>query len=281
MKQNLFLTALLLLLSAFALAAQGCDSEANSAQDSNSITTPTPETGALDDILKNISKASSMLTSCESNISYLFIQDPDILESKTLRTGKLFYLKENDRSKLRIRFDQIQQDDFDPEEYTEDYYFDGVWLTKVDFKLEQVDLYQQAPEEAPIDVFELISHNFPLIGFSGAESLQKDFDVSLESPAVESPAVNDPNQPIRLLLLVKKDSEYQGEYTKINFWIDSDNYLPSRVMAYSIQGDIYDIRFLNQKMNKKFKNGVFTVETPAHFRKNIQALETDSPKKGK
>ncbi len=278
MKHKLILAALLLLLSAFACAAQCCSSEAKSVQvqDSNSIMTPTSETGALDDILKNISKASSTLTSCQSNIAYLFIQDPDILESKTLRTGKLFYLKENGRSKLRIRFDKIQQDDFEPEDYTEDYYFDGVWLTKVDYKLEQVDLYQQAPEDAPIDVFELISHNFPLVGFSGAETLQKDFDISLEDSAVK-----DPNKPIQLLLLVKKDSEYQDEYTKINFWIAPNNYLPTRVMAYSTQGDIYDIRFLDLKMNKKFKNAVFTVETPAHFRKNIQALEMDSSMKGK
>ena len=276
MKKKLFMITLLLLLSAFAFAAQGCGSEAKSAQDSSSLTTSTPETEILDDILKNISKASSMLKSCQSNISYLFIQDPDILESKTLRVGKLFYLKENNRSKLRIRFDQIQQDDFETEEYTEDYYFDGVWLTKVDYKLEQVDLYQQAHEDAPIDVFELISHNFPLIGFSGAETLQKDFDISLEDPVV-----SDPNKPIQLHLLVKKDSEYQDEYTKINFWIDPHTYLPSRVMAYSTQGDIYDIRFLDQKMNKNFKNAVFKVETPAHFSKNIQALETGSPKKGK
>ncbi len=272
MKNQLFLITSLLCLSTFAIAAGCCNSGTHIPPDSNSVNTASSENNALDGILENISKASSTLKSCESKISYLVTQNLGALESKTLQTGKLFYLKENNRSKLRIRFEQIQQDDFDPEEYIEDYFFDGVWLTKINHKLEQVDRYQQAPEREPIDVFELISHHFPLVGFSGADSLRDDFDISL---------ADDPNVPVQLLLDVKKDSKYQDKYAKINFWIDPNTFCPSRVKAYSTQGDIYDIRFLDQKINKKLKNAVFTIETPSHFRQNIRALETGPSKKGK
>jgi outer membrane lipoprotein-sorting protein len=220
-------------------------------------------------ILNKIGQASSNLETLQSDISYLIIQDPDIVESKTLQTGKLYYRKGKDHSQLRIRFERLQQDDFPAEESIEDYYFDGVWLTKVDYKLEQINLYQQAPENEPVDVFELINEHFPLIGFSGAKALQEDFTISMAG-AFEG----DPNEPIQLLLKVKKDSKYRDDYKKIDFWIDRNNYLPLRVKAFSTQGDIYDVRFSDIYINKKLKNGVFTIESPPGFRKNIEALET-------
>ena len=153
--------------------------------------------------------------------------------------------------------------------------FDGVWLTKVDYKLEQINRYQQAPENRPVDVFKLINKHFPLIGFSGEKTLQEDFNISLVNTSGA-----DPNEPIQLLLEVKEDSKHQDEYKKADFWINKYSYLPLRVRAYSTLGDIYDIRFLGPHINKKLKNGVFTIETPSGFRKNIEALETGSVKKG-
>ena len=128
-------------------------------------------------------------------------------------------------------------------------------------------------EDKPIDVFELINHNFPLVGFSGVDTLEKDFDVKLGE--------NEPNQPVLLLLTTKNDSKFKDEYSKIDFWADPDSWLPVRIRAYSTQDDIYDIRFLDTKINKKLKNAVFTIETPAHFRKNIESLKTESATKGK
>ena len=245
------------------------DSNNISVTDCNSLNRGVSVSSDLEMILNKIGQASSNLETLQSDISYLIIQDPDIVESKTLQTGKLYYRKGKDHSQLRIRFERLQQDDFPAEESIEDYYFDGVWLTKVDYKLEQINLYQQAPENEPVDVFELINEHFPLIGFSGAKALQEDFTISMAG-AFEG----DPNEPIQLLLKVKKDSKYRDDYKKIDFWIDRNNYLPLRVKAFSTQGDIYDVRFSDIYINKKLKNGVFTIESPPGFRKNIEALET-------
>lgn len=272
MKYLLFIPLTLLTLCSISFAAGENDDTSPAVKDCNTLISPDQDKTGLENILDHIGKASSNLKTFQSGLSYLAIQDPDIVESKTLQTGKLYYQKDKDSSRLRIRFEQIQQDDFEPEKYIEDYYFDGVWLTKVDYKLEQISLYQQAPENEPVDVFELINDRFPLIGFSGAQTLRKDFDITV--------AGADPNEPIQLLLKVKKDSKYLDDYKKVDFWIDKNTYSPVRVKAYSTQGDIYDIRFFDCQINKKLKNGVFTIENPAGFRKNIEALETNPGTKG-
>lgn len=263
----------LLILCTVSLAADA--NKAQPPEDCNSLNAADPGRTKLDGILDNIGKASKNLKTFQSGLSYLAIQDPDIIESTTLQTGNLYYQKENGRSKLRIRFEQFQQDDFDPEKYIEDYYFDGIWLTKVDYKLKQVNRYQQAPENEPVDVFELINGRFPLIGFSGSQSLEKDFTVVIAETADE-----DPNGTIQLLLTTKEDSDYLDNYKKIDFWLDKATYSPVRVKAYSTQGDIYDVRFFDVKINKKLKTGVFTIETPTDFRQNVEPLESTPGTKG-
>ena len=175
---------------------------------------------------------------------------------------------------MRIRFDDIKQEDFEPENRREEFLFDGVWLSRIDFKLKQIDRYQKAPEDKPIGVFDLISHSFPLVGFSNIEQLKKDFDISLP----ERP--NESNTSIHLFLNVKKGSKYEKEYKKIDFRADNETYMPQQIVAYSSQGDIYDIQFTEFKINKKLKNAVFTIETPPDFRKNVERLEEKPAAKG-
>ena len=274
MKQALFFLVINLFLCPLVIATNSCCA-AKKAAKCKPTQSPSPEVDKLGEILKNIHKATESLNTCQAEITYLFIEDPNWIDSKMLRTGKLYYQKEENGAKLRIRFETLQQDDFEPENRIEDFYFDGIWLTKVDYKLEQISRYQQAPEKKPISVFELINQRFPLIGFSKTEDLKKDFDISLVKEATD-----DPNDPIQLLLTVKKSSKYKDEYKKIDFWIYSGKYLPFRIRAYSAQGDIDDIRFLAIKTNKKLKKTVFTIDTPANFSKNIQALKTGPTKKG-
>jgi outer membrane lipoprotein-sorting protein len=223
----------------------------------------------IEEILSKMNAATQKLNSCQANLSYLVIQDPELLDSRTLQNGMLYYQKTDSGSKLRIRFDDIKQDDFDPVKQKEEYLFDGVWLTRINYKLEQIDIYQQAPEDKPIGVFELISHNFPLIGFSNINDIKNDFDILL------APKTGDPNESICLLLKVKKDSNFMKDYDKINIWVENSLYLPKKVVAYTRQGDEHHIEFKDMNINKKLENAVFAVETPAHFRKNIEPLEKE------
>jgi hypothetical protein len=276
-KRHITLFVFSVCLSPLAWATiSGCTKSENQPSDPSASKKQSSEcnAGEIDEILLKMHNATKQLKSCQAKLSYLFIQDPDLLDSKTLQNGMFYYQISDGRSQLRIRFDDIKQEDFDPENRREEFLFDGVWLSRIDFKLKQIDLYQKAPEDKPIGVFELISHNFPLVGFSNIEQLRKDFDVRLP----EKP--NRSDKSIRLLLSVKKGSKYENEYKKIDFTADGETFMPQQIVAYSSQGDIYDIKFTEFEINKKLKKAIFTIETPLDFRKNIQRLEEKPGVKG-
>ena len=209
------------------------------------------------------------MKSYEATINYLFIQEPDLLDSRTLRKGMLYYQKDKDRSRLRVNFETIRQDDGPERKRLEQFLFDGVWLTKIDHELKTVDLYQQAEEDDPQDVFEYISHNFPIVGFASTDTLRQQFDISI----VEQP--KDHDKPIQLHLKVKPDSVYKEDYTDIDFYIDGRDWLPLRVVARSAQQDTYDVQFSKSTVNKNLKTSVFMLETPDSFSKNIHPLQKD------
>ena len=226
-----------------------------------------PGQRTLDEILDRLRQKNAALRSYQADIYYLFIQDPELLDSRTIRRGVIYYQKDKTRSRVRIDFKTRKQDDGKEEKHREQFLFDGVWLTKIDYQLKTADFYQKAEENAPVDVFQFISYSFPIVGFSKTENLRKQFEIKI----LEQPT--DPNKPVRLLLEVKKDSAYKDDYRDIDFWIDGRSFLPSRIVARSTEDDIYDVRFLKATLNKIFKNTVFTVEIPESFSKNRHPLK--------
>ncbi len=224
--------------------------------------------GEIGEILSHLNQSATQLKSYQAEIQYLFIQDPEFLDSQTLRKGRIYYKLDKSGSKLRVSFDTLKQDDGDQEKYIEHFIFDGVWLTRIDYQLEKVDFYQQAPEGKPIDVFEFISHRFPLVGFTKTEHLRQQFHITL-TPQKHAKS----NATIGLSLIPKKDSAYKNDYTHISFWIDNKAFLPAKMTATSTEGDIFDIQLLDIKVNKKIKNAVFKLETPNHFSQNRAPLK--------
>jgi len=278
------ITVLLIMLTSLSASPQSeksgcCKPNTTPAKETATPEKPAAEPAAdpLEQLLGKMHEATRNLNSCQTNLSYLLIQDPDLLDSRTLRNGMLYYQKQKERSQLRIRFDDVKQDDFEPEKHRQEYLFDGVWLTRIDFKLKQIDRYQQAPKDKPIDVFELINNNFPLVGFSNIEHLKRDFDIGAPEEADKKDL---PEDTVRLLLKTKKGSRHEKEYKKIDIWVSTKNYMPLRIVAYSVQGDIHDIKFTEFNLNKKLKNAVFTIETPADFSKNEEPLKKKPTEKG-
>jgi len=238
-----------------------CPPDANDTQQ-------TTQTDKIDEILSRMNQSTARLKTYQAEFHYLFIQDPELLDSQTLRKGKLYYKKDASGSKLRVTFNTLKQDDGDEENHIEHYIFDGVWLKKIDFQLEKANFFQQAPEEKPIDVFEFISHRFPLLGFTNTALLRKDFNITL-IPSKDAKSSNFKG----LKLTPTKDSIYKNEYSSISFWLDTGTFLPAKIAAKSTEGDIFDIQLLESKVNKKIKNAVFKLETPKHFSQNIAPLK--------
>ena len=164
------------------------------------------------------------LKSYQCKVEYLFSQP--VLESKTLRTGSLYYARFGNGSKLRINFDTLTQDDGPQQKYVEHYIFDGQWLTHIDYQIKQVQKRQLAEANEPIDAFELAKRNFPIIGFSKTDDLKKEFDINVVNRLI--PRKRNPNL-IHLHLKVKPDSQYKDDYKSVEIWIDKELMLPAQI----------------------------------------------------
>jgi outer membrane lipoprotein-sorting protein len=226
--------------------------------------------GELGQLLEKINAATKTIRSCQAAVDYLFIQEPELLNSRTLRKGTLYYQKNDKGSKLRLNFDSFKQDEGEEQKKTEQYVFDGVWLTKIDYTLRQIDQYQQAPVEKPVDVFDYISRHFPIVGFSGTDVLEKQFYIRLV------PAAENESKLVHLELKVRPDSVYKDDYTQIDLWVGRDSHLPARMVTTSTQSDIYEINLSKMELNKALPEKVFELSTPADFSKNVKTLEQTS-----
>jgi outer membrane lipoprotein-sorting protein len=248
----------------------------------------------VDLVLERLNNQTTGLKSYQSQIEYRFSQP--LLESETLKKGVLYYQRSEGklagakpgeaRSALRINFQSLKQDEEEEQKYIEQYIFDGIWLTHIDYQIKEVKRYQKAEPNEPVDAFELVSENFPIIGFSKVEDLKKEFEIGLvdsthsassgqaSSPQVEQQGVEAKNF-IQLHLKVKADSVYKDDYTSIDFWIDKELYLPAKIIAVSTEEDIYEIKFLQPKVNKKIDEKVFEFKVPQGFNIEMEPLKTN------
>jgi outer membrane lipoprotein-sorting protein len=216
------------------------------------------EPNSVDTVLKQLNKKASELKSYEGLIEYKYIQP--LLESETLRKGILYYAKFDEKSFLRINFETLKQEDEEEQKYIEHYICDGTWLTQINYQIKTVTRYELAEPNKPMDAFDVASKNLPIIGFTKIEDLKKQFEIKLVEQ--EKGKVED---FIRLHLKVKPESIYKDDYIWLDFWIDKKSGLPAKVVALSIEEDIYEIKLLKPKVNKGIDKKVFEFKIPAGF----------------
>jgi outer membrane lipoprotein-sorting protein len=228
----------------------------------------------VDEVLERLREKTVQLRSYQANIDYLFKQP--LFESQTLRKGILYYAKFGDQSMLRVNFKTLKQDDEKQQDFMEQYVFDGIWLTQIDYQLKTVKRYQLvdpnevADSNEPLDAFELVSRNFPIVGFSNVEDLKKEFEVTIiEDERAES------SQGIQLHLDVKSESIYRDDYVSMDFWVDSKIGLPAKIVAVSTEEDIHEISLLRPQVNKELGKEVFELAVPEGFTVEEKPLKKD------
>lgn len=229
----------------------------------------------VDTVLKQLNKTTLELESYQGQIEYKFVQ-PSLFDSRDLRKGMLYYVKEGNKSRLRVNFLTRKQDEEEEHKYLEQYIvldgsslkypgekFEGTWLVCIDYQIKELKLVQLAGPTEPdkqVDVFELASRNLPIIGFTKIENLKEQFDVSLvEQKTKESQDFT------QVHLDVKPNSVYKDDYTYIDFWIDKKLNLPAQILAETTDKDFYEIKFLKPKINKKIDRKIFDFKIPKDF----------------
>ncbi|MHC4156353.1 MAG: LolA family protein [Planctomycetota bacterium] len=225
---------------------------------------------AVEKVLSELRQRTEQLESYQARLEYLFVQ-PEPFDSTRLMKGVMYYKKLGDKSNLRINFQTLKQDDEKTRKHNEQFIFDGVWLTQIDYQLEHVNRYQQAEPNEPVNAFELAKRNFPIVGFTKVEELKKEFEIELVgAQASES------GEPIQLHLKVKPNSVYKDNYTAIDVWIDKKSHVPEKIVAVTTEGDMYEIKLLKPRVNKKIDKKVFDFNIPKGFSLDEKPLrETD------
>lgn len=227
----------------------------------------TPDANRIDAILARLDQKSHEIKTYEAKIIYLIKQPA--LESETLQSGMLYYVSDEKGSKLRINFTSQRQDDEPSPNYQEEYLFDGVNLTRINYKLKNVEYRQLTDVNKPINAFDLASRYLPIVGFTRADKLREDFEIAV------LPIADADKQYDQLLLKTRPQSRYKNDYTQIRFWVDKHTSMPIRMEATSSQEDIFDIRLEDAKVNKSFGKGIFSIAVPADFGKNVIPLEKE------
>jgi len=234
------------------------------------------DANSVEAILKQLKEKTTKLISYQVQVEYKFSQP--LLESETLRKGVLYYQRIDKKSKLRVNFQTLKHDDEKQQKYLEHFIFDGIWLTHIDYQIKAVKRHQLTEPNEPVEAFDLARRNLPIIGFTKIEDLKKQFEIKLVRKEKEKRPSVIPAEPvpdsdrgagihdsIQLHLKTRPDSVYKDDYTTIDFWIDKKLFLPTKVVAVSTEEDIYEIRFLKPKVNKKIDKRVFEFKMPEDF----------------
>jgi hypothetical protein len=217
----------------------------------------------LDEVLGKLHETTSQMRTYQGLIEYKTMQP--VHESETLRKGALYYTKTGEKSKLRMNFKTLKQDDEKEQKYVEHFIFDGVWLTKLNYQTKTATKYQVAEFDKPVDAFTAANEVMPMVGFMDPEELMREFEVSLVKP-------DSGNQKdfVQIHLKVKPSSKYQDDYLTIDFWINRKLWLPSKVRAVSTEPaedleDVHELRFLKPQIDRRISRKVFDFKIPAGF----------------
>lgn len=261
-KNLVFSVSVILIFSGFAIGC-GCNSSelgttaiACAGNSPAPKEMPQPENN-LEKLMSNLEKKTESLKSYQAKISSVFLEP--LLEAQTTREGMLYYAKKDDNAILRVNFATRQIDEEPAIEDRQEYIFDGVWLTRINYTTKHVEKQQIAEVNAPEDVLGLVSRNFPLIGFSNIDRIKQDFDVSM----IDKEKADD--KLAELKLIPKKGSKFSEDYSRIDFWVDLKASLPAKIEATTSEEDIYQLIFSDVKFNKTIKTDVFKVQYPDDF----------------
>ena len=116
------------------------------------------------------------------------------------------------------------------------------------------------PAEWDVGGFDLIANYFPILGFTKTGELKEQFEIQLAE-------LSDPLSAkyVKLHMKVKPDSIYKDDYTTVDVLISKEIYLPVKIIANSTEEEIYEIKLLKGKINKKINDKVFNIKIPKGF----------------
>ena len=203
------------------------------------------------EVIKTIEKLNSAvgkLKQLTAQIEYTHAQP--LFETQTVRTGRIFYVKDTNFTALRINFLTIKQDVSEKQNYREDYIFDGKKITKIDYQGKSATT-EQIAKDKPIEPFELVQEYFPIIGLAKPDEMTGQFNITVSKNTMR--------------LIPKENSNFFKIYKQIDIVINPANFLPFDFTAQTSDDEKITIKLTQIDISKAAEKTVFDVVIPADF----------------
>ncbi|OQA03594.1 MAG: Outer-membrane lipoprotein carrier protein [Planctomycetes bacterium ADurb.Bin401] len=198
--------------------------------------------------IEKLNQSARNLKNLTADIEYIHAQP--LFETQTIRTGKIYYTKDTNNGALRINFQTLKQDDSKQQNYKEDYIFDGMKLTRIDYQSKSA-ITEQYSTDKPIEPLELVQDYFPIIGLANPQEMTQEYDITVEGN--------------KLKLIPKENSKFYNTYKQIEITIDSKFNLPVTFKASTAENEEITIKLGRIDISNKIKKEVFEISIPADF----------------
>jgi len=220
-------------------------------------------TTPADKALAALAKTVDSLKTLSADLTYSHSQP--LFDTESIRVGKIHYRYDPNAPKLRINFSQFTQDGIKQKKYNEDFFFDGIWITRVDSQSKTVTAKQLTTADKPVPPFKLLSRFFPIVGFTATEDLKKQFEVKY-TPPVKAGA------PLNFTLIPKPKTIYAKDYKSISFVVPAELMIATEFIAQTTSGELVNIKFTKIKINKSQSKSVFKFKIPKGYTRSIHPI---------
>lgn len=203
--------------------------------------------------LDRLEQRGEDLKTLECSLDYNLEQT--LMGDEARRTGKLFYKRDDKKTRFRVEFKTLTEDNV-TEESKQDYIFDGHWLSHLNHDEKIIHRWEVvAPDEEAIDPLRIGNGPFPLPVGQKAEEVLRHFAV-----AALPLADGQQNGDGHLMLTPIHQDGSANDLRWIEMWIDAVTHLPYRVRTEDESGNLTTVRFDEIHSNKKIRNSKFNVK---------------------
>ncbi len=231
-------------------------------------------------ILDALEKAGEKYTTTLADVVFT-VEDRAVGDAEE-RVGSVIYAKSSadTPARFRISFLTLKQGDLDaivkptfkPLNIKVDYAFDGMWLTKADHKLKQLDRYQVAAKGEKVEPLRIGKGPFPLPFGQKADDVLKYFNVTTRETNDKDIANTD---YLKFTTLPERQKEIN--FSSLEMWVDRSTGLPVKAITQERKkGELVKVstaEFKNVQTNKPVDDKVFEIPREIGWQVNVRPLD--------
>ncbi len=227
---------------------------------------PGSDSARVDEVLTRLQHRSDDLKDIRCEVR--FVEDDKINLTQRSKFGEILFLMTKPNPHFLIHFQKTETDGVLGKQ--EWYMFDGQWLYQAVERTAQVTKQEVARPDKEFDLFDLEKAPFPLPFGQKRETILRNFDVTLATPAPGDPADTD-----HLICKPKPDSRLYRKYERLDLFVHRNIHLPSRIVVTKNGGleiNTADFPDLSEKsINAGVKSKDF--DKPAAWKKYKEVVE--------